>query len=1403
MNPNKLKQLAVAVSLSLWASQSAASSILVTGELEAVAPQVTFTNEESPLAYVSPFEIDATEAANSGCTLTGDPSLAKADNGEELVCLFEWNEIPSGMVAQGMKVSGYLPNTGNNQFPYSISYYSGSQLEKVEISNGVVDVVAQVPPAPTLSQITTTLADRVEEGLSVVNYSKVNGLTSVTAFVDDQKYQQIVNIKDIGACVVAVGEDSCTIAGNGRSIGDDNVTGEISYEIAVDSDNGYFSSNDLDFAEDYTVAWDYRPPTLVDLKMKALSESNSESEAFEVEGVSFVVENEQAKLIVDTPHFGKPGDWWVPTAKLELTPDPSFSPSIPVFELDGRNVVDLAELVGQSQKNFVLNPISNPVVSNGKYIFTFDLHSVADGVFIPNVTVSDFYGNKEVTQQPAVIMDRQPPEVQVLYNGEKFLNEEEVYFFEDMYVIALDTFDGGAEIVSVKVGGQDLGLEGDSFFAKKLKAAELLLTPQMEYRMEVTVKDEAGNVHTESILVNYMPMDYELEYADETYYKTIQRLNLDINKLKGVMCPLYASEAEMSETAFMYGENQRCYIEWTNLPTGSTGLYANGQVSLTGNLLTNSSEAVNEVGYRVWMLNSSGTLALAAEESDILTVEDAPAPELIISQKTALTENLFPVQLTGKRFTTAYAKGVNADLELESENETEVVLTQAGQRNGNYTATSAYQTLRVDEGKLWDRRTFEVSASYTLDSSINSKQTLETVYVPSSRIRSRISTEELTTLDTETPSVTMKLGIYDTSSKDFVYEPSEQGEWNVYLAQQVRDPETHETSYQAITEAKKYTGDNDQFELDVSDVGYGSYRFMAVADLVSPVEGYSRQVVSNTAFFKVLKGGALDGNVKTYRMAAPVPFTASFQYESENREDRQALGTIRWEMSQGGVDDWVAMDKYQDQVRMRISVEKADHYFVRATVTNELSGEVTVTDVVEVLGYETPDLDIIGVNALYEGEAGVLTLEDRDELADSLKGVIEWSLDGETWEEGTNTLNIVGTGNRMKIWSRMAYHNNELAGNSRYDKVQHQISVKKTKPVTISLREPRLVEVGVPFTLTPSVRLATSQLKSETYTQWVLSDGTIVAGNELTYTPTDADAENSHTDFKFQAWVVGLKDETFAEKDVSISTWKYTFPEFSLKLNYRTRYAPVTATAIVRKLDYPRGNVDFTYDFEMFEGMVQNRNTGERLYFTANEVGVHEVRVNIKDDRGNEKEMMTMLEVLPPPDTVIEISANYSTPYMRYPLDASIRTRVELGHPNDRIDKYEWYLDGELIPDEESSRVTVEDLGEGNHQVVVRVTSEFGIAKEERLDIQVAPNVPGECDMSYRQYGSSINVKSGCEDPDGRMSTFNWYVDGELIHVHANNVSVISKPGEAIDFRVVGFDDSGASTEASLSVMPE
>ncbi|NMT18577.1 hypothetical protein HKA99_29995, partial [Vibrio parahaemolyticus] len=84
-----------------------------------------------------------------------------------------------------------------------------------------------------------------------------------------------------------------------------------------------------------------------------------------------------------------------------------------------------------------------------------------------------------------------------------------------------------------------------------------------------------------------------MDGSDLDYYKKVQRLDLEVDQIKGNTCALYSSEEELHERDFRYGESIRCWLEWTNLPPCTAGSYIRGIHSLTGSFTMSSDEMTN------------------------------------------------------------------------------------------------------------------------------------------------------------------------------------------------------------------------------------------------------------------------------------------------------------------------------------------------------------------------------------------------------------------------------------------------------------------------------------------------------------------------------------------------------------------------------------------------------------------------------------------------------------------------------------------------------------------------------------------------------------------------------------------------------------------------------------------
>lgn len=128
-----------------------AEAIMISGKLQADMPAVTFNPGPGDfVAFVNNNTITASGTGNACNVTVDDRATSSVDN---LVCFFEWLPNTSGFTANGFNLTGIPNAAGELKLPYKISYFSGSERQKVEVVNGEYTVNALVPVKPTICGI--------------------------------------------------------------------------------------------------------------------------------------------------------------------------------------------------------------------------------------------------------------------------------------------------------------------------------------------------------------------------------------------------------------------------------------------------------------------------------------------------------------------------------------------------------------------------------------------------------------------------------------------------------------------------------------------------------------------------------------------------------------------------------------------------------------------------------------------------------------------------------------------------------------------------------------------------------------------------------------------------------------------------------------------------------------------------------------------------------------------------------------------------------------------------------------------------------------------------------------------------------------------------------------------------
>lgn len=107
---------------------------MISGKLQADMPAVTFNPGPGDfVAFVNNNTITASGTGNACNVTVDDRATSSVDN---LVCFFEWLPNTSGFTANGFNLTGIPNAAGELKLPYKISYFSGSERQKVEVVNG-------------------------------------------------------------------------------------------------------------------------------------------------------------------------------------------------------------------------------------------------------------------------------------------------------------------------------------------------------------------------------------------------------------------------------------------------------------------------------------------------------------------------------------------------------------------------------------------------------------------------------------------------------------------------------------------------------------------------------------------------------------------------------------------------------------------------------------------------------------------------------------------------------------------------------------------------------------------------------------------------------------------------------------------------------------------------------------------------------------------------------------------------------------------------------------------------------------------------------------------------------------------------------------------------------------------
>ena len=1382
----KILKMYTAVLMAVSAMQAqAAESITFKGSLRTELPKVSSTQTAVPVSNVKDYKLSL--ASDAGiCELTTDDTYARrtVNSKGKWICLVEWDAERYGLAPVSLDLAGVLNANGELNFGYKLSIYSEGQ--KYEVTTSSIASTVLAPVAPVVKDFSVRWAKRNTQtaGLEHWNYERSNALVETTVNVEQRPFPQQIELNGLN-CTVPENATGCAI----RVPKDFNTEplkqGQLSYDGVAKDTKGFFTAQ---APSNVKINWDFREPEIKHLAINNKADGTDLPVSFD--GVDLTLSKDQAVVFVKSPHIDRQDDWWKPkdmTLALDLAAGLKHSD---LDDINGTlvrfNIKNLS-----STSNFRVKPLADVTSANGYLVYKYDLNSIPDGKYGVTVRAEDIYSNKSDLSQPDTLIDRFGPDIKLLNNKSLVgTSKMDLYFTKDLVVAANGGYADGTTIKAIKWNGIDATYTGDSARIKVPDHQEFSIDTDL--KLEVTAEDGAGNQTVKTFDFRYMPVDFELSGVPESIYRGVESTQMRLGQTKGIKCKTAASD----ELALLQarGVYKGCTVKWEQLPAGLESIIYPTSFALQGGI-----ESLGETqwGYSVYFHDKFGNKALAKSGTAKVMVNEAPAPDFQLTTLNKLEDGVYGISHNSNQITRYMLQTVPADniLHISSTNgeiDKEIFLKQRLTKKP-YSIRNALKRPVVAGKMAWDKTTYTVDAYHRRSPDSRTTTSFDLITFPDGGVRAKLALETKETTNAQVVNATVQLG--KQKGSNLVYDIPKMGRWKSYLA--IRQ----NGQYVAITDPVNL---DDQgrasFVLNANDVYLKSNAVYAVAEALSPFEKYKRTVISTSARLNVLQSEAIDGLLTARTTRAKVPFSSAMIFNYEDKQDRAAAEPVGWETSLDG-DDWTDLGVKAGQKMYSARITEVGVKFFRVKMQNRLTGEISYTDPLRIVGYETPDIWIEGADSVYAGSKTTLTVYS-DETADiAADGFAEWSVDGGVnWESGDTIKEFTVTQN-MKVLARYRLNStDDEVGEEGYIQTSHRINAIPLAPVRVSVSGPKSVEVGSTIKLTAKSSHSNSTITDNLVSYWTTPGGERIDGTNIEYTVKDTDIQDGQlANFVFTSYVENFEEKTKASATVSTTVWQYSMPEIGLTLMSRIQIAPAVIVARVDTPYFYAPGVELKYEWILPAGVEVSRESSSLTYLTATTPGVHKIGIQVSDNRGNTKDVFQFIDVIEADPLAMGVEVRPSNVYERAPVSYSVRTNAKPGHPNDSMQSYTWLLDGVELAGQTKPYANVAIQNPGTYNLSVKFKTEYGQEGELQQALTVVPNKPPVCEPTVTESTSSVTVASNCKDADGKIISikYTWRDDG-YESSGGTKLRFTKSLHDSLNVRIRATDDSGAETVSEV-----
>ena len=594
----------------------------------------------------------------------------------------------------------------------------------------------------------------------------------------------------------------------------------------------------------------------------------------------------------------------------------------------------------------------------------------------------------------------------------------------------------------------------------------------------------------------------------------------------------------------------------------------------------------------------------------------------------------------------------------------------------------------------------------------------------------------------------------------FRFDAQRHGGWSLQLYREVPGPGGRvREPLGAPTSAIAADG---SFTLNAGPLTAGSHRLLVTATFGGSSVVRDQLIESPVATVRVQDATAIACTLSATPAESPPGITATLKVVPENRGRYADVGAIQWQRSADGV-TWAPItlpDGYTASFGYTERLDQSGRYYYQAVTTNRYSGAEATCPATSVHIYDTPQVTLSGPNYTLLGAPADWTAAVAGPARPT---EYAWVVRRGYADQAPLQLTgptITLPADALGLW--------QLEVKARYLDAPERQRAWGAARDTLRVDLPRLhrpiltgaryVEVGKPYTYTATLSppWGTHRVADNLVIQgeWRLPDGTTVAGDTLTYTPTADPAQR----LLYRAWIPGYEEASLATGFLDLRPWTYVFPTARLTTRVLREAQPKTVGFTLNLANGNTNGEPLTVTWTLPAAATSNPQSDTYVTVAAWEPGIYPVTVQVADSRGNLVQLAENLVVGDPPPLLLDTKVMIGDSWQRAPAPVTVRLYPQGKMPAEQFTAAEVRLNGDLVSDQLGSSYRLDIPSPGEHTIDFKLTTSYGRAVERRESVTLIEGVPPQCTLETAKSGEQLQVVARCTATMGKLASYKWWV---------------------------------------------